>query len=88
MPGHVEKRGKYYLIVIDLGRDANGERIRKFHKTDMTRKTDAERLMLQILSEVETGLYVEPNKITVTEFLRKWIGICQEEASNPDLHLL
>ncbi len=73
MKGHIRKRGKSsWEIAIDLGRDAQGKRRQKFHTVRGT-KRDAQHRLNEILHELDTGTYVEPQNMTVAEFLAKWL---------------
>jgi integrase len=73
MKGHIRKRSKgSWAIVIDVGRDAEtGKRRQRWHTVKGTKK-DAERALRQILYSMETGNYIEPNRITVGEWLNQW----------------
>ena len=73
MKGHIRKRGKSsWELVVDMGRDARGVRRQKFHTVRGT-KRDAQRRLNEILHELDTGTYVEPQNMTVAEFLAKWL---------------
>jgi integrase len=69
MRGSVIKRGSTYSIVLDLGRGPDGRRQRRWHSGYRTRK-DAERARVELLVQVDHGIYVEPSRLTVTVFLR------------------
>ncbi|HXY44761.1 MAG TPA: tyrosine-type recombinase/integrase [Acidimicrobiales bacterium] len=59
--------------MLDLGRDAAGKRIRKWHSGYPTRKL-AEKARTAFLTELDTGRYVEPSALTVAEFVTKtWL---------------
>ena len=73
MNGSIRKRGKgTYELTIDLGRDANGERRRKFVNVKGT-KAQAQRQLRDILASLDKGLPVDTGKITVGEFLNRWL---------------
>jgi integrase len=73
MKGTLVKRHNKWSIVIDMGRDENGKRIRKWHSGFAT-KRDAEAERIEILSRLQHGAYTAPSKITVAEFLRNdWL---------------
>ncbi len=73
MRGHIRQRGKdSWVIVYDIGRDATGARRQKWQRVPGTRK-DAERELAKILHEMNTGAYVEPSKMTVGEYLDRWL---------------
>jgi integrase len=58
--------------VIDLGRDADGKRRQKW-STVHGGKRDAQRELTRLLNELNTGAYVEPSRLTLGEFLEKWL---------------
>src|SRR5687767_3979848 len=76
MKGHIRRRGaRSWAIVLDAGRDATGRRCQRWHSVKGTRK-DAERELARLLHEMNHGGYVEPSRLTVAEFLRKWLDDC------------
>jgi len=73
MKGHIRKRSKdSWTIVVDLGLKANGKRNQKWKSTKGTKK-EAETLLARILTELEDGIYIEPSKTSVSEYLTKWL---------------
>ncbi len=73
MRGHIRRRGsRSWAIVVDLGRDLNGKRRQKWHSVKGAR-SDAEAELVRILHELGTGTYVEASKVTVQEFLERWL---------------
>ena len=73
MTGHIRKRGeRSWAILIDLPRGPDGKRRRKWHTVHGNKK-DAQRKRNELLHQLETGAYVEPTKMTITEFLERWL---------------
>jgi integrase len=73
MKGTIIKRGKKWSVVIDVGRDEAGRRIRRWHSGFDT-KREAEEARIEILSHLQRGSYTEPSKATVAEYLRQqWL---------------
>lgn len=73
MKGTVIKRGASWSVVIDLGRDETGRRVRKWHSGYRTKK-EAERARIELLSRVDQGTYVEPSKVSIGAFLvQEWL---------------
>ncbi len=73
MRGSVVKRGNKWAVVLDLGRDSSGKRVRKWHSGYRT-KRDAERARVELLSRVDQRTYVPPSKVTVGSFLvEEWL---------------
>lgn len=75
MKGHISKRSEgSYSIVLELGTDPNtGKREQKWITVRGT-KREAERELARRLTEVNTGSFVDPGKITVEAFLEKWLS--------------
>lgn len=73
MRGHVRKRGQKWAVVVDIGHDENGKRLRKWH-SGFDRRRDAERELAEILRRLDRGDYVEPASLTVERFLTdEWL---------------
>lgn len=73
MKGTVIKRGAMWSVVIDLGRDGTGKRIRKWHSGYRTKK-EAEAARIELLGTVAGGTYVAPSKLTLGAFLAdEWL---------------
>ena len=61
-----------YRVFIDMGRGADGKRRQHTEVVRGTRK-DAERRERELLSSRETGTFVEPHRMTVAEYMTKWL---------------
>lgn len=74
MRGHITKRGKNsWSIVLSLGRDpSTGKRQQQWVSVKGTRK-DVEHKLAELLHQVETGGFVRPTKLTVGQFLERWL---------------
>jgi integrase len=68
MRGTVLKRGRTWSVVLDVGRDGHGRRVRKWHSGYQTKK-DAERARVELLASLAGGTYVPPSKATIGQFL-------------------
>ena len=74
MRAHVEKRSKdRYTIVIDKGRNADGERDRDYIPTEITNKRKAEEEADRILLEYRNGSYIPPSVLTFGDYLDMWL---------------
>jgi integrase len=75
MSGHIEQiRKGYFRVVVEAGRDpATGKRKRIVRYVE-GRKADAEELLAKLQVDYKEGNYVEPNKITVGEWLDIWLN--------------
>src|SRR6266536_2411155 len=74
MRGHIRKRGnRSWTLVFDIGHDDLGRRRQKWETVRGTRK-QAEARLNAIMNEVETGSFVEPARITVSDYLlQRWL---------------
>lgn len=70
--GWIEKRANGYRLVVDLGKDATGKRLRETKVVKTTSKRIAEKeLVLFEASILNTGSK-KTNKVRMSEFLKKW----------------
>jgi integrase len=71
MTGHVRRRGKHsWELKFDVGRDeASGRRLIRYETFRGTRK-EAQIKLAELIAANAKGEYVEPDKITVAEFVR------------------
>jgi integrase len=73
MKGTIRKRGKdSWQIIFDLPRDVDGKRKQARHTVHGSKK-DAEAKLRELLSAVDKGEYVGPNKETVAGYLQRWL---------------
>ena len=76
MRGHVEKRSdakNAWTIVIELERDSEGKRKRLYRTVHCSRKSEAEKKMQAMITELETGLSFEAANLTVAGYLNEWL---------------
>lgn len=72
MKGSVIKRGGSWSVVLDIGYDSTGKRIRKWH-SGFERKRDAEVARVELLSKLAQGTYVPPSRQTLGDWLESWL---------------
>lgn len=72
MKGCIFKRGKTYSVVVELGRNEKGKRGQKWFSGYKTKK-EAEKALVSILNQLETNTFVNPEKLTLAEYLRQWM---------------
>jgi integrase len=69
MRGHIARKGNRYYVVVDVARDpASGKRRQQWHGSWMTKKA-AERELTKIVRSIDTGSYVDPDRVTLKTFL-------------------
>lgn len=73
MSGHIRRRGDHWYVVVELPRDPRtGKRRQRTFRVQGT-KRDAERLLREKLHAFDHGTHVEPNTMTVADWLKKWL---------------
>ncbi len=76
MQGHIRRRGKgSWTVVVDLGRDPDSGKRRQLWRTVHGRKKDAESVPVQILHQKSTGVDAPPGRMTVAEYLQRWLTV-------------
>jgi integrase len=79
MKGHIRERSPgHWAIVIDI--DKAGKRRRKWHSFRGT-KRQAQIECARLISEVQSGAYLEPAKTTLAQFLDRWLLHMQSQIS-------
>lgn len=74
MKGHLEKRGKgSWTVVIDRGRNPITNKRDRIYKSITGPKREAEKVMNELLYQLQTGTYIDPTNISVAEYLRQWL---------------
>ena len=74
MRGHITKRGKdSYSVVISLGKDPATGKYRYQWVSVKGTKKDAEKRLLELLHQLDTGTFVNPGKTTLAEYLQRWL---------------
>lgn len=74
MPGSIVKRGKNsWSVIVDFGRDPVTGKRRQLWRSVKGPKRDAQVVLTQLLHQRDTGVDAPPGKITVGEFLQRWL---------------
>jgi len=74
MKGSLIQRGTTWYAVVDLPRGPDGKRRQKWHKLTATGKREAQKELSKLLADLAGGTYVEPGKLTVGEYLERWLA--------------
>ena len=74
MRAHLRKSGeRSWAVVVDVGRDpVTGKRRQKWI-TVKGNKRDAKRRLAQVIRELDRGTYVQPSRVTLSEYLDQWM---------------
>jgi integrase len=79
--GHIRERSPgYWAIVLDMRDPETGKRRRKWHSFKGT-KRKAQVECSRLISELSGGLYIEADKITVRQFLDRWLEHIKSQVS-------
>lgn len=74
--GRVEKRYKdSWTVIIELGYDSEGKRDRIVESIKVETEKEANEYLQDRLYELRHGTFIKPDKITVKEYLDKWLEI-------------
>jgi len=75
MKGHIRERGKgNWYAVLSVRDPGTGKRKVKFHALPNCKgKREAQQALARIITEIDRGSFIEPNKTTVSEFLQRWL---------------
>jgi len=74
MRGTIKQRAKgSWTIILDVGRDPGTGKRKQQWLTVRGTKRDAERKLAEVQVSMDTGTYITPAKITVGEFLQRWL---------------
>jgi integrase len=85
MKGHIRERSRgRWAIILDARDPMTGRRKRRWHSFAGT-KRQAQIECARLIAEQQNGTNVEPNKITVAEFLNRWLDHMQTQVS-PSSH--
>src|ERR1700722_17614341 len=73
MKGHlVERSPGHWAIILDQRDPRTGKRKRKWHSFKGT-KRQAQTECSRLITEMESGEYVEPSKLTLADFFDRWL---------------
>jgi Site-specific recombinase XerD len=68
----IRRRGKSWTVSVNVGRDPASGKRQRIWRTVRT-KAEAIRLEAQLIAERESGTTVQPGRLTVGQFLQKWL---------------
>src|SRR5262245_5212155 len=81
MKGHLRERSPgRWAIILDMRDPATGKRKRKWHSFKGT-KREAQIECSRLITAMTGGSYIEPNKITLAEFLTRWLDHIKSQVS-------
>lgn len=74
MPGHLEKKGdKLWTLIVEAGRNPVNSKRKRIKRTFKGTRHEAEIELARLITEWEKGVYIEPGKMSVGEYLLWWV---------------
>jgi hypothetical protein len=74
MKGHIRERSPgHWAIILDQPDPATGKRKRRWHSFAGTKRA-AQIECARLISEIQRGTYLEPNKTTLAQFFDHWLN--------------
>ena len=74
MRGYIRKKGEHsWQITLDTGIEPDGKRRRYFETVHSSRKSDAQKRLNELLVTLEKGIYTPPGRLTLREYLDRWV---------------
>ena len=74
MAGSIENRGKNsYRLIVSCGMDNDGNQIKKTRTVKASSPKEAEKLLAIFIAEIEKGQFVAPSKLTLSDFVERWL---------------
>jgi integrase len=74
MKGHIRERSKgNWYAVLDITDPATKQRKRKWHKLGARGKKEAQTELAKLITQREQGVYIDPKKTTLGEYLDRWL---------------
>ncbi len=77
----IKKKNNKWVVRYDAGYDGTGTRLQK-SKGGFAKKEDAEAFYVEVQNSLNKGLYIEPDKIFVFDYLNRWLK-SQDESLSP-----
>ncbi|MCJ2060111.1 site-specific integrase [Methylobacterium sp. J-048] len=81
MKGHIRERSPgNWAVILDVRDPETGKRKRKWHSFKGT-KRGAQKECARLITEIQNGGYVEPNKILMSDLLLRWIDHAKSQVT-------
>lgn len=72
MNGSIQKRKNAWKLTVEIGRDENGKRLRRYESVKGT-KGAAQARLRELLTALDKGMPIDASPATVSEFLDQWL---------------
>jgi len=81
MKGHIRQRGHVWYAVIDIRNPVTRARRRKWISLDCKGKREAQVRCAQLVAEAQSGVSLDPSRITITAYLNRWLDHMRTQVS-------
>src|SRR5262249_32135279 len=83
MRGHVRERGRgrWYAVLSTRDPQTGKRKVRFISLPNAKGKRDAQQALARIVTEINSGTYVELDKTTLAQFLERWLGQIKTQVS-------
>jgi integrase len=83
MKGHVRERGKgnWYAVLSVRDPQTGARKVKFVSLPDATGKREAQQALARIVTELDSGTFIEPDKTTVAVFLQRWLAHIKTQIS-------
>jgi len=73
MRGSIIERNGSLRLKVSLGKNPQTGKYESYYETFHGNRTEAQKRLRQILTELDKGIFAKPGKATMTEYLRQWL---------------
>jgi integrase len=73
MKGYITSRKGSYRLTISLGKDSATGKYRQYRETVKGTRTIAEKRLRELLTQLDKGIFTQPGKVTLAEYLELWL---------------
>src|SRR6476660_8733609 len=81
MKGHIRERSPgHWAIILDVADPTTGKRQRRWHSFKGT-KRGADTECARLVSEMQGGTYMAPNKTTLATYLDQWLASIKSQVA-------
>ena len=75
MRGSIIERNGSLRLKVSLGKNPQTGKYESYYETFHGNRTEAQKRLRQILTELDKGIFTKPTKETVADYLNGWIAV-------------
>jgi integrase len=80
--GSKRRQGKdSWRLTISMGKNPDTEKYDKYQETFRGKGPDADKRIIELISQLEKGIDINPEKMTIEEFFKKWLADRKDKVS-------